>query len=157
MIAGMKLKRIEARIIEWLLKPLAVLAPRLRTNYWLAGQTLFIKRPLMRPMSVRIEELDEIGVETTDQGPFVEDVFWILKRGRMRIRIGAPHSIFETLMERFGSLEGFDWRPFIEAQSCTDNRYFLCWKRVCSSAPKGHQQTSPGQRPGSTNSNDDKP
>ena len=28
-------------------------------------------------------------------------------------------------MERFGSLEGFDWRPFIEAQSCTDNRYFF--------------------------------
>jgi hypothetical protein len=38
------------------------------------------------------------------------------------------------LMERFGSLEGFDWRPFIEAQSCSDNRYFLCWRRSHVSA-----------------------
>jgi hypothetical protein len=38
------------------------------------------------------------------------------------------------LIDRFGSLEGFDWRPFIEAQSCTDNRYFLCWRRPHVSA-----------------------
>jgi hypothetical protein len=126
-------KKLEVRIFEWLLKPLVIVAPYLRTNYWLDDQTIIIKRPFSRPVSVRIDELDEIGVETTDQGPLVEDVFWILKRGTMRIRIGEPHPVFEMLMERFGSLEGFDWKPFIEAQSCTDNRYFRCWKRSHSS------------------------
>lgn len=150
-------RKLEARISEWLLKPLAMIAPYLRTNYWVDGQTIIMKRPFSRPVSVKIDELDEIGVETTNQGPLVEDVFWILKRGRIRIRIGDPHPLFKMLMERFGSLEGFDWKPFIEAQSCTDNRYFACWKRAHLSAPKERQQTSPGQRPGLTNQNDDEP
>ena len=100
-----------------------------RTNYWLDGQTIIVKRPFRRSISVRIDELDEIGVETTDQCPFAEDVFWILKRGDLRFRIGDPHPVFKRLMERFGSLEGFNWQPFIEAQTCSENRYFVCWRR----------------------------
>jgi hypothetical protein len=150
-------KKLEAEFGKWFLKPLAIVAPYLRTNYWLDGQEIIMKSPFSRPVSVKINELDEIGVETTDQGPFVEDVFWILKKGAIRIRIGDPHSVFKMLMERFGSLEGFDWRPFIEAQGCTDKRYFVCWRPVHSSAPKEQQQTSPGQHPGLSNQNDNKP
>jgi len=147
--------QIQERISEWFFKPLATVAPYLRTNYWLNGQTVTVKRSFSRPFFVRIHDLDEIGVETTDQGPFVEDVFWVLRRSKTRLRIGDPHPISKMLMECFQSLEGFDWRPFIEAQICTDNRYFVCWRRV--SAPEEQQQTSPGQRPGATNPNDDKP
>jgi hypothetical protein len=125
-------KQIDEQLNQWLFnciaKPLLVIAPYLRTNYLLTGDVFTYKRPFRRPVSVNIEEFDEIGVETTDQGPFVEDVFWILKVGDTRLRIGAPHPVFRELMERFGSLKGFDWQPFIEAQSCTDNRYFLCWR-----------------------------
>src|SRR5882672_1449118 len=123
-------KQLDRRLSEWLfrtlLAPLALVAPYLRTNYWLDGWNIMVKRPFSRSVSMRIYDFDEIGVETTDQGPFVEDVFWILKRGETRIRIGEPHPVFKKLMDRFGSLEGFDWRPFTEAMSCTDNRYFLC-------------------------------
>jgi hypothetical protein len=80
-------------------------------------------------ISLGIDEFDEIGVETTDLGPFGEDVFWILKRGDVRLRIGDPHPVFEQLLDRFSTLEGFDWGRFAEAQSCVENRYFLCWKR----------------------------
>ena len=128
-------KQLEKWFSEWLLfRPLGIVAPYLRTNYSLDGQTITFKRPFGRSVSVRIDELDEIGIETTDQGPFVEDVFWILQRGEMRIRIGDPHPVFKMLMDRFGSLEGFDWRPFTEAMSCIDNRYFLCWRRPHASA-----------------------
>ena len=126
----MTAKQFEERLTQWLLfKPIGLIAPYLRTNYSLNGQTIAIKRPFRKPVSVRIDDLDEIAVETTDEGPFVEDVFWILKRGELRIRIGDPHPVFKMLMDRFGKLEGFDWRPFTEAMSCTDNRYFLCWRR----------------------------
>ncbi len=127
-------KQLDARFSEWffnwLLKPLAAVAPYLRTNYRLDGQIITVKRPFRKRVFVRLDELDEIGVETTDQGPFVEDVFWILKQGAMRIRIGDPHPIFKELLERFSKLDDFDWRPFIEAMSCTDNRYFTCWRRA---------------------------
>src|SRR6266545_7857930 len=92
--------RIAWRLFNWLLMPVGMVAACLRTDYWLDGRTLLVTRPFRRRVSVRIDELDEIGVETTDQGPFVEDVFWILKRGEMRIRIGDPHPVFKMLMDR---------------------------------------------------------
>jgi len=126
--------RFNKWLLNWLFKPLAVASAYLRTNYWLDGRTIIIKRPFSKSVSLRIDDLDEIGVETTDQGPFVEDVFWILKRGDLRIRIGDPHPVFNMLLDRVGSLDGFDWRPFIEAMSCTENRYFVCWRGVKDSA-----------------------
>src|SRR3989442_827678 len=118
-------KQLQERVSKWFFKPLVIVAPYLRINYSLDGQTITVKRPFARNVSVRINELDEIGVETTDQGPFVEDVFLVLKRGATRIRIPDLHPVFKKLMDRFGSLDGFDWRPFVEAMSCTENHYFL--------------------------------
>jgi hypothetical protein len=136
-------KQLDARLSEWLFNfftaPLVLVAPCLRTNYWLHGDLITFKRPFRRAVSFRIDEFDEIGVETTDQGPFVEDVFWILKRGDVRLRIGDPQPIFKLLMERFGSLQGFDWQPFLDAQSCTENRYFVCWRH------DPHDSHGPGQ------------
>jgi hypothetical protein len=122
-------KLLKTLLFDWLLKPLDMVTRYFRTDFSVDGQNIIIKRPFSRNMSVRFDELDEIGVETTDQGPFVEDVILILRRGDMRFRIGGPCSVFVAFMQRFDSLENFDWRPFIEAQGCTDNRYFSCWRR----------------------------
>jgi hypothetical protein len=126
-------KRLDVRLSWWLFKclskPLLLVAPFIRTNYLLQGDIFTFKRPFRSSVSLRIEDFDEIGAESTDQGPFAEDMFWILKRGKVRLRIGDPHPMFKQLMERFGSLPGFNWLPFIEAQSCTRNRYFVCWRK----------------------------
>jgi hypothetical protein len=127
-------EQLEARLFDWLLKPLGMVALFFRTNYWLEEQTITAKRPFRRSVSVRMDELDEIGVETTAQVPLLEDVFWILQRGKMRIRIGDPHPVFKLLMDSFGSLEGFDWQPFTQAMSSHDNRYSTCWRRSHESA-----------------------
>src|SRR5579864_7932346 len=123
-------KQLDAWLTEWLiLRPLGALAAPFRTNYYLRDRTLIIKRPFRDSFAVRIDELDEIGIETTDQGPFIEDVFWILKQGPVRLRIGEPHPVFRRLMDSFGSLQDFDWESFAEAMSCIENHYFLCWTR----------------------------
>ena len=124
------MKRIDDWIMEWLLfKPIGAIAPYMRTSYSCDGTTVTVKPPFRHGCSVRIDDLDEIGLETTNQGPIVEDVFLILKKADLRIRIGDPHPIFRELMDHFGSLPGFDWKPFAEAMSCSDNRYFVCWRR----------------------------
>ena len=130
-------RQLENWLFEWLLlKPVRLIRPYIRTNYWLSGRTLIIKRPFQKPLSLPIGELDEIGIETTDQGPFIEDVFWIIKRGKLRLRIGEPHPIFKILMDRFGSLDGFDWQPFIDAMVCTENNFlfagsdYVSWKTL---------------------------
>ena len=48
----------------------------------------------------------EIGVETTDTGPFVENIFWLINRD---FRIPQESPAFKELMDYFGSLERFDW------------------------------------------------
>ena len=122
-------KQLEARLFDLLLKPLAVFARIFRSDYSFDGEALVVKRPFNKPVPILIDEFDEIGIETTSQGPFIEDVFWILKQGRVKLRIGDPHPVFQLLMERFRSLDGFDWKPFTEAMSCVEDRYFVCWKK----------------------------
>ena len=78
---------------------------------------------------MRVEDIREIGVETTDAGPFVDDAFWLINRDTDSLRIPQDSPVFKELMDYFGSLPGFDWKPFTEAMSCTDCHYFLCWRR----------------------------
>lgn len=98
------------------------------------GHTITADGPLARKTSVRVDDIQEIGVETTDTGPFVEDVFWLINRDTDDLRVPQDSPVFKALMDYFGSLDGFDWQPFTEAMACTDCRYFLCWRRADESA-----------------------
>lgn len=93
------------------------------------GHTIAASGPLAETTSVNIDAIHEIGVETTDTGPFVEDVFWLINRDTDGLRVPQGSPVFKTLMDYFGSLDGFNWRPFNDAMCCTGRRYFLCWKR----------------------------
>jgi len=93
------------------------------------GQTIVADGPLARRTSVKVKDIDEIGIQTTDAGPFVEDVFWLINRETDDLYIPQDSPVFKTMMDSFGSFDGFDWKPFTEAMSCTDRQYFLCWKR----------------------------
>lgn len=129
-------KQLDAWLTEWLLfRPLGILSSPFRTDYSLQGRTLTIKRPFRGVMVLEINDLDEIGIETTDQGPFAEDLFWILKQGPIRLRVGDPHPVFRQLMDSFGSLQDFDWETFADAMSCLENQYFPCWTRNRQTAP----------------------
>lgn len=116
-----------ARIRHWFTKKSPNHLRQIRFSF--DGQTITANGPLARKISVRVEDIKEIGVETTDTGPFVEDVFWLINRETDGLRIPQGSPVFEALMDYFGSLQGFDWKPFTEAMGCTDCRYFLCWRR----------------------------
>jgi len=93
------------------------------------GHTISADGPFARKSFVRVEDIREIGIETTNAGPFLEDVFWLINREADCVRIPQDSPVFKVLMDYFGSFEGFDWRPFTGAMSCTDPRYFLCWQK----------------------------
>ena len=101
-----------------------------QTRFEFDGQTITADGPLARRVSVRVEDIHEIGIETTDTGPFIEDVFWLINRDTDGLRIPQESPVFKALMDRFGSFDGFDWEPLIAAMACTDCRYFLCWRRA---------------------------
>ena len=114
---------------KWFSSMLFKSTRHLRINYSFDGEVITIERPFGRKLLLKLEDVDEIGVQTTDQGPFAEDVYWLLKQGTTSVRIPEPSPVFKMLMDRFHSWPGFDWQPFTEAMACSDCRYFRCWQR----------------------------
>jgi hypothetical protein len=79
--------------------------------------------------SVSWDDLKMVAIETTDEGPYVGDVFWYLagEKGGCVVPLGA---IGEDLMvERLQALSHFNHEAFAEAMTSTSNRRFLCWQR----------------------------
>jgi hypothetical protein len=76
------------------------------------------------------EDLVEVQIVTTDEGPFVDDVFFLLV-GRdgsgVCVPQGAPGS--ETLLDRLQKLPSFDNGEVIRAMVCSENARFVCWKK----------------------------
>ena len=76
-------------------------------------------------------DLREVGVLTTDEGPWVEDVFFALigpSAAGFLVPQGSDGS--QALVERLLKLPGFNELLFIEAMGSTANRKFVCWSRT---------------------------
>jgi hypothetical protein len=80
--------------------------------------------------SLAWEQVTRVTIRTTDQGPFVEDVFYILESAdgeTLVVPQMAPGC--EELLSALQALPGFDNEAVIAAMACTDNQEFLCWER----------------------------
>lgn len=74
-------------------------------------------------------DLCEVSIETTDQGPFVDDVFWVLAGGGRFCRISSTAGGMGELLEKLGELPGFNHEAVIVAMSVATNARFECWKK----------------------------
>jgi hypothetical protein len=78
--------------------------------------------------TVNWDELRAVLIETTDQGPFVEDVWWILVDS-------AGHCIIpqetggERLLSWVQKLPNFDNDAVIAAMASVESKIFVCWQR----------------------------
>jgi hypothetical protein len=77
------------------------------------------------------EDLVRVEVLTTDEGPYVEDMFWALlgSDGSFMI-IPAELTQPTRLLERLQQLPGFDNEQVIAAAGSIEKDRFLCWERV---------------------------
>lgn len=75
-------------------------------------------------------DLIRVKIVTTDEGPWIEDAFWVLEGPGHGCVV--PNEFAETsgLLSACGQrLEGFDYTQVISAMSCTEPAEFLCWQR----------------------------
>ncbi|MFL5241960.1 MAG: hypothetical protein ACJ8FY_07615 [Gemmataceae bacterium] len=79
--------------------------------------------------TVRWSDLRAVLIQTTDAGPFVDDVFWVLAGERSGCVVPSEADGMDRLLERLQRLPNFDNRAVIDAMASTDNREFVCWKR----------------------------
>jgi len=79
--------------------------------------------------TIRWLDLEKVSIVTTDEGPWGEDVYWVLegRGGGCAVPQGAAGC--DLLFERLAQLPGFNSQAVIEAMGSTDNAKFLCWER----------------------------
>jgi len=79
---------------------------------------------------LRWADLTSISILTNDQGPFEEDVFWLIAgpEGSILIPQGAEGTL--TLLTRAQELPDFDNNAYIAAMGSTENQVFFCWQRA---------------------------
>ena len=89
------------------------------------------QRPDGSVETVRWSELTGVIILTTDLGPAIDDVFWILAGTERANGCVAPSEAvgMAALIERLQRLPGFDNCAVIAAMTSIDNNMFLCWRR----------------------------
>jgi hypothetical protein len=79
--------------------------------------------------AVRWEDLGEVRVMTTADGPIAEDVFYVLIARDESHGVALPQSrVSGDLLARLQSLPGFDNEAMITAMTRTDEASFTCWR-----------------------------
>ena len=74
-------------------------------------------------------DLVRVAIETTDEGPFVGDFFWILEGDGTVLRIASSDAGAEDLLIALQDLPGFDNDAVIDASLTIANATFECWAR----------------------------
>lgn len=87
-------------------------------------------RPEGKTEQVRLSDLQAVIIETTDQGPAICDVFWILVGNGSGCVIPQDAINGKELLDRLQELPEFDNKKVIEAMGSSENARFLCWKRM---------------------------
>jgi hypothetical protein len=88
------------------------------------------ERPDGKVERVEWSDLQKVEVVTTDEGPFLPDVFFVLHGTTEGCAAPQGATGEDELLERLWDLPGFDNQAFIEAMSSVTNRRFLCWQRA---------------------------
>ena len=94
----------------------------------LAEEALHYCQPDGATRTVRWNDLRAVLIETTDQGPFVEDVWWILIDSAGHCMIPQLAGT-EALLARLQALPNFDNDAVIAAMASVENLIFVCWQR----------------------------
>jgi hypothetical protein len=87
------------------------------------------RRPRGSTERVAWEELQKVEIVTTDQGPLVTDVFWVLHGTEGGCVVPQDAVGQAALLERLQALPGFRNDAVIDAMGSTENARFVAWER----------------------------
>jgi hypothetical protein len=86
-------------------------------------------RPDNTVEEVTWDELTAMEIVTTDEGPFVCDVFFLLHGDQRGCAIPQDAEGAEELLKRLQKLPGFNNQAVIDAMCCTSNARIPVWQR----------------------------
>lgn len=81
-----------------------------------------------KSLSLPWSDLQEVIIRNTDQGPYVEDQFWVLVGTEITLTIENSADGTDKLLTQLQTLPNFDNLAVIAAMGYTNNKDFLCWQ-----------------------------
>ncbi|WP_375580333.1 hypothetical protein ABWH96_04660 [Marivirga tractuosa] len=88
-----------------------------------------VEHPERKTGQINWNDIDEIVVVTTDEGPFLPD-FWLVLLGKdnsCSLPQGAPK--YDEVFEIISMYEGFNFDEYIKSVSSVEKARFELWKR----------------------------
>lgn len=82
-----------------------------------------------RVEAVRWDRLAAVSIMTTSEGPFAEDVFFVLVESPESGCVVPQSLATDEFVSRLQALPGFDHKQMIEAMGSTDDSEFVVWRR----------------------------
>jgi hypothetical protein len=102
-------------------------SPYAAVKVWFDDQQAWVQWPSKEPESIKWDAIIGIAIETNDQGPFVEDVYWLLASEEKVIKYPSEATGSEEMLKRLQEIPTFNNESLIEAMTCTDNKTFILW------------------------------
>jgi len=82
-----------------------------------------------KTMQLRWDALIGVAIETTDQGPFIDDMFYILAGENDTVVCPSEAKGAQGLLTRLQQLPDFNNEAVIAAMTSTSNQTFICWDK----------------------------
>jgi hypothetical protein len=102
-------------------------SPYEAVKVWFEDQQVWVQWPSKEPESIKWDAIIRIAIETNDQGPFVEDVYWLLASKEKVISYPNEATGTEEMLKRLQEIPTFNNERLIDAMTCTDNQTFILW------------------------------
>ena len=81
--------------------------------------------------SFSFSDVDKIEIETTGDGPFDEDLYWIFYlQLEAPVRMAGPVALEQGVFDALKEFDGVDFRAAIQAAATVEPALFLIWEKV---------------------------
>lgn len=94
---------------------------------------------------VSLDEIESIEIRTTADGPWAEDLFWLLHPPAGEETLIIPNGArgADKLLAAFAALPGFDHQQVLRAMNSIDNARFVLWRRPTPTSVDEREELPP--------------
>ncbi len=126
---GSNLVNSPMKILSWVRGLLHPPPPEEQTRVVVDEEGIRCLRPDGSTHMVAWSDLQLVGVETNEAGPFIEDVYYYLEGTEYGFYIPQCAQGEKELVDRLLALPGFDCDAFSAAMCSTAAARFVCWQK----------------------------
>ena len=95
----------------------------------ITGKFIKVEHPQRKTEQVLWENIKQIKLINTDQGPWLPDIWLALLGDEDGCLIPQGAKGFDEVYDIVSKYEGFNFENFIKSMSCTDNAEFDLWTK----------------------------